>query len=198
MLVTLNPNLMLSLVNNWSIVLSTHPTSVILFGSWYPFIAIDVSLSFLNVILKGLEQEMSKGLRACEVCESKVIMSNLKSITYFMASNVTCGPWPSSINKWQLVWEIPPRTNQLKNERNYLNRKSCHPCLCLHCHTSLQFELFDVVIMHHLSLENVNLGRTVLVAFTTQFTINHLWLWDNVVMCDPLVARTLAPTCLPI
>jgi hypothetical protein len=61
MLVALNPNLMLSLVNNWSIALSTRLVSVILSGSWYSFTAITSSLSFLNVILKGLEREMSKG-----------------------------------------------------------------------------------------------------------------------------------------
>jgi hypothetical protein len=61
MLVTLNPNLMLSLVNNWSIALSTHLVSVILFSSWYLFLVITSSLSFLNVILKGLEREMFEG-----------------------------------------------------------------------------------------------------------------------------------------
>jgi len=61
MSITLNHDLMLSLVNDWSIALSTHPTSVILFGSWYLFVAILASLSFLNVVLKGLKQKMSKG-----------------------------------------------------------------------------------------------------------------------------------------
>ncbi len=92
MSITLNPNLILSLVNDWSIALSTHPTNVILFGFWYLLIVIVASLSFLNVVLKGLKQETFKCWRACEVCEGKVIMFNPKSIAYFVASDVTCDP----------------------------------------------------------------------------------------------------------
>ncbi len=49
-------------------------------------------LLFLNVVLKGLKQETSKGWKACELCEGKVIMSNPIFIICLMAFNVTCDP----------------------------------------------------------------------------------------------------------
>ncbi len=91
-LITLKPNLMFYNVKDWSKALSTQPTNIILFGSWYLIIVVATSLSFLNVILNGLKHETSRGWNACEVCEGRVIMSKPKAIACFRAFSVTCDP----------------------------------------------------------------------------------------------------------
>jgi hypothetical protein len=69
---------------------STYPTKVIWFGSMSLFIVIVSSLAFFNIFLKGLKQDvMSRGCKACDVLEGKVIMFKPNSsCAYFIASKV--------------------------------------------------------------------------------------------------------------
>jgi hypothetical protein len=77
----------------------------------------------LKVILKGLKQLTSKGSKAWEVCEGKVIISRPKCYACFIPFRLTCELCPSRANRRWLLGKIPRRTNLLKNDRNYLNKK---------------------------------------------------------------------------
>jgi hypothetical protein len=62
-------------MSDYSKAWSTYPIKVIWFGSMSLFIVIVSSLAFLNIVLKGLKQDvMSRGCKACDVREGKVIM----------------------------------------------------------------------------------------------------------------------------
>jgi hypothetical protein len=84
---------------------------------------IATSLTFLNVILKGLEQDTSNGCNACDVCDGNVIMLNPNSFAYSIVFKVTWLLSSSRINKCKLLKDIPPRTYLLKKDRNSLNKK---------------------------------------------------------------------------
>ncbi len=78
------------LVSDYSKAWFTYPTKVIWFGSMSLFIVIVSSLAFFNIFLKGLKQDvMSRGCKACDVLEGKVIMFKPNSsCAYFIASKV--------------------------------------------------------------------------------------------------------------
>jgi hypothetical protein len=62
---------------------------VILFGSMWLLIDIATSLTFLNVVLKGLKQDTFNGCNACDMCNDNVIMFNPNSFACSIASRVT-------------------------------------------------------------------------------------------------------------
>jgi hypothetical protein len=78
----------------------THPTKVILFGSMWLFLDINASLTFLNIVLKGLKQDKYNGYNACDVCDGNVIMFNPKKMFILFLSRVTWLPCLSKINKF--------------------------------------------------------------------------------------------------
>lgn len=98
--------LVVLLVSDYSKAWSTYPTKVIWFGSMSLFIIIVSSLAFLNIVLKGLKQDvMFRGCKACDVWNGKVIMFEPNSCAYSIASKVIWLPWPSRISKRWLVTE---------------------------------------------------------------------------------------------
>ncbi len=58
------------------------------------FFIIALSFSFLKAILKGLKQLTSNGLKAWEVGNDNVIVSNPNSYAYSIVFNETCDPHP--------------------------------------------------------------------------------------------------------
>lgn len=119
------------LVSDCSKAWSTYPTKVIWFGYMSLFIVIVSSLAF------WIKQNvMSRGCKACDVWEGKVIMlKSNSSCAYSIASKVIWLPWPSRISKCRLVRETHLRINLLKKHKNCLNKKQiiqflffCHAC----------------------------------------------------------------------
>jgi len=78
-----------------------------------------LTLYFLKVILKGLKQFTSKGYKAWEVCEGKVIIYKPNCCSYSIAFKLTCEPCPSKVNRCTQLFGEPPRIDLLKNDRNY-------------------------------------------------------------------------------
>jgi hypothetical protein len=76
------------------------------------------SLTFLNVVVKGLKQNTSNRYITCDVCDGNVIMSSPNSFAYSIASRVTWLPCPSRINKCWLPRDIPLGIDLLKKDRN--------------------------------------------------------------------------------
>jgi hypothetical protein len=124
---------------------STHPDRVIFFGSMWLLRDIVTSLTFFNVMLKGLKQDTFNGCNVCDVCDGNVIMSNPNSFAYFITYRVTWLPCPSIIYKCWLLKDTSPGTNLLKKDKLFTQECS-HPSFFLHCHTSTWFAKFNVVI----------------------------------------------------
>ncbi len=87
------PILHFSLDNNWSNVLSTHLTNVVLFGSFWLLQTMLLSFSFLKVNLNGLKQFTFKGCNVCEICVDKVIMSKSQYCANFIHKNTFWVLW---------------------------------------------------------------------------------------------------------
>jgi hypothetical protein len=58
-----------------------------------------LSISFLKDVLKGLKQLTSKGYKAWEVCEGKIIIFMSNCFAYSIAFKLTCEPCPSRANR---------------------------------------------------------------------------------------------------
>jgi hypothetical protein len=120
--VSFNPFMMFFCNNIWCRALSTHPTSVHLFGSQSLLLTVALSLPLLKVVWKSLKQLTSRGCRAWEVWKGKVTISNPNSCAYFMDSNLTCEPHLSKLGRCPFDWKMHFEIDLLKNERNSFNR----------------------------------------------------------------------------
>ncbi len=121
--IVLNPDLMFGFVNDCFKAQSTHLARIVLSGSMLLFLDIIASLTFLNVVLKGLKQYTCNGCNSYGVFDGNVIMSNLNSFAYSIASRVTWLSCPSITNKCWLLRDIPPRFDLLKKDKSSLNKK---------------------------------------------------------------------------
>ncbi len=66
-----------------------------------PYLTMLLFFYFLKVILKGLKQFTSKGYKAWEVCESKVIISKSNCCACSITSKLTCEPCPFKVNRYK-------------------------------------------------------------------------------------------------
>ncbi len=101
---------------------STQAINLILFSLKYLFLIIALSLSFLNVVLKGLKQDICKSCNAREIQLWSVTKSNLNAHVCSIAFKVTWDPWLFRIKDLDL---FPPSlvTILLKRLLNSLNKK---------------------------------------------------------------------------
>ncbi len=111
-----------------------------------------LSFSFLKVVLKGSKQFTFKGCKAWEVCDNKVIISKPNCCACSITSRLTCEPCPFRVNKWRLLGEKPPRTDLLKSDKNYLNKKLSS---MLWFGLPYMFIMHDVIIFYSFTLEYV-------------------------------------------
>jgi hypothetical protein len=124
--------------------LFSHATSVTLLSSLSLFLTMLLSFYFLKVSLKCSKQLTSKGYKAWEVCEGKVIIFKSNYCTCFIACRLTCEPCPSKINRCWWLFGMPIKIDLLKNDKNYLN-KTCHPCFGLDYHTCSRFIVHNII-----------------------------------------------------
>ncbi len=96
---TLNPTFIVSFFKDSNKALSTHVANVTLSSSRQLFHAIVGYLYFFKAFLKGLKQVTSSVCNPCEICESKVTMSNPSYVAYSNACIVACDPCPLKIKR---------------------------------------------------------------------------------------------------
>ncbi len=119
-------------------VLSTQLANVTLYGFLWLFLNMSSFLSFLKANLNGLKQLRSKGCKAWEVWDGRVIIFSLASYACSIAFKITCDPCSFRIKRCLFVEQI-----------------TCRPCFFLHFHTRSWLTSLNVILFNPLTFENV-------------------------------------------